>query len=98
MNFVQAMEFAPPTPACFPDRSTWAAYLLRCQESADPRPIRQSERPFTDAMAFRPVWNFCCDCTPGHARSMGLMRKCKPSMFRGIPITPIRTPKEVACI
>lgn len=89
-NVHDAHTAAPPTPACFPDRLQWAAYLLQCQEQGR----SQGQRPFDERGIFRPTFNFCSDCTRAHAEAMALERKCKPSQFR--VITLIRVPKRVA--
>lgn len=87
MNIKLALVIAPPTPACFPDRMQWAAYLLQCHEYAK----RPSASPFDAKGVYRPAWSFCADCTGAHALQMRNAGKCKPDAFRVIPI------KEAAC-
>lgn len=92
MNLSQALDFAPPTPACFPDREAWAGYLLTAQEAAER--AHSAGRPFDAAMRYRPVYNFCTDCESGYAMRMRMARKCHPGQFLGIPIVhhPVRVP------
>lgn len=86
MNIAQALEQAPPTPACFPDRLQWAAYLLSAQENK--RPVK---RPFDDKGRFQPGFSFCADCTPAHADNMTARGKCNPGIFKSLPV------KVIAC-
>jgi hypothetical protein len=89
MNIKQALDAAPPTPACFGDRRQWAEYLLQCQEFTK----RKSARPFTDAVVYQPAFNFCDDCTSEHALAMRQQTKCCPDLFRrAIPIREVALP------
>lgn len=90
MNFKQAQEAAPPTPACFPDRSQWAAYLLSAQTG--PRGVAV---PFDARGIFNPAFNFCTDCTLAHSVAMGRKNRCNPSLFRAAPASP-NAPQKVA--
>lgn len=78
MNLRLALEAAPPTPACFPDRMQWAAYLLSCQETAK----RESGKPFDNSGVFKPEFNFCADCDYDHRNRMREVEKCAPHAFR----------------
>ncbi len=71
----QVLEAAPPTPACFPDREQWAAYLLQAQQHA------KGTGPFRYGK-YRPEFSFCSDCTLAHATAMDRQGKCNPSQFR----------------
>ena len=81
MNFRQCMAAAPATPACFPDRDQWVAYLLSCHESAK----RRAEKPFHEG-AYKPSFNFCVDCNAGHRLMMRASLRCDPAQFHGIPV------------
>lgn len=78
-NYRQAMEAAPPTPACFSSRESWAAYLLTAQQCS-------KQQPFTGGGIYRPEWSFCADCTLLHSTLMSRSGKCNPSQFRVIRI------------
>lgn len=77
----EAMDAAPPTPECFPDRLQWSSYLLSAQQHA-----KASSKPFNKHGVFRADWNFCTDCTLAHTTLMTRQGKCNPSQFRVIPI------------
>lgn len=81
MNLQDVLAAAPATPPCFPDRLQWAAYLLAAMDVA-----KSSGRPFDPQGAFRPSFNFCADCTREQAQEMDAQDRCKPSMFRAIPV------------
>lgn len=82
MKVAEAMELAPPTPACFPARLQWAEYLAECQNDKNP-----NARPFVGAR-YRPEFSFCRDCTPEHRTAMVCADKCKPDQFRkDAPVT-----------
>lgn len=72
-TIAQALVAAPPTPACFPDRLQWAAYLLACQQN--------KQKPFK-AGIYRTDFSHCDDCTLAHATHMARLDKCNPSQFR----------------
>lgn len=81
MNLRLALEAAPPTPACFPDRMQWAAYLLSCQGDAK----REPDKPFKGCEfkpEFKPEFNFCADCDFDHRARMADAGKCAPHVFR----------------
>lgn len=81
MNRREALDAAPPTPACFPDRSAWAEYLLMCQDTSK----RDSDKPYASGV-FRPDFDFCSDCTAEHKRDMRFAGRCTPSQFRGVKV------------
>lgn len=71
----EVLNAAPPTPACFPDRIQWAAYLLQAQQ------LGKGQGPFRNGQ-YRPEHSFCSDCTLEHATRMDRQGKCNPSQFR----------------
>ena len=79
MNYKQALTVAPPTPACFPDREQWAAYLACAQQDK-----HVSRQPFKGT-TYNPAFNYCDDCTLRHSNAMAREGKCNPSMFRVLP-------------
>lgn len=91
MKYRDVLAAAPATPACFQSREQWAGYLASCQELGK----RQSDRPFTEEGRFRPIFNWCADCTSSHAKLMALAGKCHPSQFRRVIPILLRT-KESA--
>ena len=78
MKLATVMKYVPATPACFPDKLQWAAYLLQCQEYNK----RASARPFTEGVGFRPAFDFCRDCLAPHRESMRRSNRCDPEVFR----------------
>ena len=77
MNLKQAIDAAPPTPACFASREAWAGYLLTAQQC-------NKQQPFNNGI-YRPQFGFCDDCTLAHSSLMARAGKCNPSMFRVTP-------------
>lgn len=75
MNIRLVQEIAPPTPACYPDRSIWAEYLLAAQRSRKTYAL-----PF-DGVVYRPSFNFCRDCNGEHKALMQFSGKCNPAKF-----------------
>lgn len=80
MNIEDVRDASPPTPACFSDRSQWAAYLHQCQGG------RPRQAPFRDGI-YRPIFNFCKDCTPEHARAQTGKGRCRPQQFHAVAET-----------
>lgn len=77
-TLAEVLDAAPPTPACFPDRLQWSAYLLACQQDSKQKPFR--------AGVYRPDFDHCRDCTLEHATRMARDDKCNPSQFRIKPL------------
>lgn len=89
MNTIrEVLDAAPPTPACFPDRIQWAAYLLQAQQHA------KGTGPFRNGK-YRPEFPFCSDCTLEHTTAMSRQGKCNPSQFRVIPIVEVKKHERV---
>ena len=78
MKVAEALELAPPTPACFPARLQWAEYLAECQGH---------KNPFARGR-YQPEFSFCGDCTSEHRTAMECAGKCRPDQFRvDAPVT-----------
>jgi hypothetical protein len=76
MNAKLIAIHAPPTPACFPDRLQWVAYLVSAQE------VKHGVvRPFKVGR-FDEAFNHCADCDPAYRRQMLGEGRCNPPVVR----------------
>lgn len=71
---------APVRPNCFADRLQWVEYLQQAQRGGH----RKHLQPF-DSNGYRPEFNFCRDCTDGHAERMKARGLCSPGCLREAP-------------
>lgn len=76
MKLKHILDAAPPTPACFADRTIWSEFLYSAQRDG-------GAKPFIGGV-YRPKFNFCADCPSDFAAGMSAAGKCKPDAFRAL--------------
>lgn len=74
MDIKRIRLVAPPTPACFADRLSWAEYLASAMEA---KVKSACTRPFINGR-FNASFSHCVDCTAAHRRAMCAEKRCHP--------------------
>lgn len=77
MDVKRILIVAPPTPACFVDRLSWAEYLAAAM---DVKAKSAATRPFA-AGRFNERFSHCTDCTPSYRRQMCAEQRCHPPVI-----------------
>ena len=66
---------APPSPKCFDSRDRWVIYLESAQAARKP-----GRQPFEDGI-YRPLFNFCTDCSPEWQAQMVAELRCAAEAY-----------------
>lgn len=66
---------APPSPKCFDSRDRWVIYLESAQAARKP-----GRQPFDDGI-YRPLFNFCTDCSPEWKAQMVAELRCAAEAY-----------------